>query len=108
MAHRIATVASVTTLIALAGCGGGLFAPEGPASNAFLNKVDTACGRLTIGTQPMDYLLSVENNDTTFIDLTAKLGTGEIGADTYRQGINTAYPAGDNGPAIDCVINQLE
>jgi hypothetical protein len=108
MAHRIAVLATAALLTTLNGCGGGLLAPEGPVSNAFLNKVNAACGRLSIGTQPMDYLLQVETNDTTFIDETAKLGTGEIDADTYREAINSAYPAGKNGPAIDCVIDQLE
>jgi hypothetical protein len=91
----------------LAGCGGDLIAPEGPASNAFLNQVETACGNLSIGTQPISYLLDVSSDDVTFLDETAKLGAGEIDPAAYRQAINGFYPTGNNRPAIDCVIAQL-
>ncbi len=91
----------------LAGCGGGLMAPEGPASNAFLNQVDAACSHLSIGKQPIGYLLDVNTDDVTFLDETAKLGTGVIAPDTYRQAINSFYPTGNNQPAIDCIIAQL-
>jgi len=94
-------------LAALAGCGGGLIAPEGPASNAFLNKVNAACGKLSIGTQTIDYLLDVDSNDVTFLDETAKLGAGEMDPAAYREAINGFYPAGNNAAAIDCVIAQL-
>jgi len=106
MAHRTAAIALVTAL-ATAGCGGNLVAPEGPASNAFLNKVDAACGKLNIGDQPIDYLLGDASDDVTFVDETAKLGTGEITPATYRDDLNSYYPVGNNGPAIDCVIKQL-
>jgi hypothetical protein len=101
-------ITAAALLATLTGCGGDLIAPEGAVSNAFLNKVDTACGRLTIGTQPIDYLLDVSNDDVSFLDETAKLGAGKIDADTYRDAINSFYPTGNNRPAIDCVIRQLD
>ncbi|MGD2021429.1 MAG: hypothetical protein PVJ47_10255 [Thiohalocapsa sp.] len=103
--HRL--VPTLPLLALLAGCGGDLMAPEGAASNAFLNKVAGACGNLSIGTQPINYLLDISNDDVTFLDETAKLGTGEIDPDTYREAINGFYPTGNNEPAIDCVIAQL-
>lgn len=45
-----ALVLAVTAL-APAGCGGGLVAPEGPQSNAFLNQVAANCAKLSIGNQ---------------------------------------------------------
>ncbi len=108
MAYPIGTIAGCALLATLTGCGGDLVAPEGPVSNAFLDQVDTACGGLSIGTRPIDYLLDVSSDDVSFLDETAKLGTDEIDAETYRDAINSFYPAGNNGPAIDCVIGQLD
>lgn len=106
--HRPTRAAIVLPLlIAVAGCGGDLIAPEGAASNAFVNKVDAACGHLSIGLQPINYMLDVSNDDVIFLDETAKLGTGEIDPDTYRQAINGFYATGNNKAAIDCVIAQL-
>lgn len=108
MARRTARIITATVLLAtVAGCGGDLIAPEGAASNAFLNKVDAACGHLSIGLQTIDYMLDVSNDDVTFLDETAKLGAGEIDPDTYRDAINSFYPTGNNRPAIDCVIAQV-
>jgi len=54
------TIAKQQTLalaiLASTGCGGGLIAPEGAQSEAFLNQVRTRCGRYNIGTQPINYL----------------------------------------------------
>lgn len=100
--------ALLTTAVLLTGCGGTLVAPEGPASNAFLNKVDERCGKLSIGAQPIDYLLDSDSNDTTFLDETAKFGAGMIDAETYASDINSFYPAGDNRAAISCIVGLLE
>lgn len=101
-----AALASLTLLVA--GCGGSLIAPEGPASNAFLNRVEARCGKLSVGSQPINYLLGSSSDDTTFIDETTKLGAGMIDAATYASDINSFYPMGDNQAAIDCVIGLVE
>ncbi|WP_462322055.1 hypothetical protein [Halochromatium sp.] len=101
-----AALASLTLLVA--GCGGSLIAPEGPASNAFLNRVEARCGKLSVGSQPINYLLDSSSDDTTFIDETTKLGAGMIDASTYASDINSFYPMGDNQAAIDCVIGLVE
>jgi hypothetical protein len=106
MAHRNLTAAAL--LATLSGCGGTLIAPEGPASNAFLDQVASACGKHSIGKQPINYLLNVNSNDVTFLDETAKLGAGTLTPDTYRDAINAFYPTGNNGAGIDCVIAQLD
>ncbi len=94
--------------LALAGCGGGLVAPEGPASNAFLDQISTSCGKFNIGTQPIDYLLSANSDDTYFMDEASKLSAGEIDKATFTNDINSFYPVGNNDRAIQCIFEQLE
>ena len=94
--------------LSLAGCGGGLMAPEGPQSNAFLDQISDNCGKFNIGSQPIDYLLSANSNDTYFMDETGKLSAGEIDKATYTNDINSFYPVGNNDRAIQCIFEQLE
>jgi hypothetical protein len=100
------TLAAIA-ILASSGCGGGLVAPEGPQSEAFLNQVQTSCGRYNIGSRPINYLLSVNNSDTYFIDETSKLAAGEIDRDTYASDINAFYPVGSNDDALNCIFEQL-
>ncbi|MBK5940436.1 hypothetical protein [Halochromatium roseum] len=92
----------------LGGCGGTLVAPEGPASNAFLDKVDERCGKLSVGGQPISYLLDVDSNDTTFLDETAKLGAGMIDGQTYVNDLNSFYPTGNNQAAMRCILGLVD
>jgi hypothetical protein len=109
MKHRsLRTILPAVAAIALTGCGGNLVAPEGSASNAFLDQVDANCGNLNIGSQPIRYLLSGQGNDTYFIDQTSKLSAGEIDRSTYTNDINSFYPAGANSRALDCIFAQLD
>ncbi len=101
-------LAMVFPALFVSACGGTLVAPEGPASNAFLDKVDQRCGKLSVGSQPINYLLDINSNDTTFLDETAKLGAGRIDAQTYASDINSFYPGGDNAAAISCVVGLVE
>lgn len=104
--HKVA--AGVLALFVLSGCGGGLVAPEGPESNAFLNRVDANCGRLNIGNQPIDYLLDMNSNDTYFIDEASKLSAGMVDKATFANDINSFYPTGSNGAALECIFAQLD
>lgn len=104
----IYTLITAGLLTAVAGCGGNLVAPEGTQTNAFLNKVNANCGKLTVGAQPIGYLLGNNSDDTYFVDETSKLAAGRIDQSTYASDINAFYPAGDNGPALDCVFAQLD
>ncbi len=108
MPHAVTPVVFTSLALLLAGCGGSLVAPEGPASNAFLNRVDARCGKLSVGSQPINYLLDSSSDDTTFIDETAKFGAGMIDAETYASDINSFYPMGNNQAAIDCVTGLAE
>ena len=94
-------------LFALTACGSTLVAPEGAASNAFLDQVQSACGKLNIGAQPIDYLLGEASDDTYFVDETSKLGAGRIDRATYTNDINSFFPAGDNRAALACIFDQL-
>jgi hypothetical protein len=108
MQHSFRLTTALAATLAVTGCGGGLMAPEGPAANAFLNKVDANCGKLTVGIQPIDYMLSNGTDDTTFLDETGKFGAGEMDKAAYASSINSFYPAGDNTAAINCVAAQLD
>jgi len=108
MPQVLPTAALATLALMLGGCGGNLVAPEGPASNAFLDQVNASCGKFDVGGQPIDYLLSTSSDDVTFLDETAKLGAGTIDANTYASDINSFYPIGNNKAAIDCVIGLVE
>jgi hypothetical protein len=94
-------------ILVSSGCGGGLVAPEGPQSEAFLNQVQSSCGRYNIGARPINYLLSANSDDTYFLDETSKLAAGDIDRDTYASDINAFYPAGSNKAALDCIFEQL-
>ncbi|MEA3640098.1 MAG: hypothetical protein VBE63_09165 [Lamprobacter sp.] len=108
MPHVVTFATLASAALLLGGCSGSLVAPEGPASNAFLNQVDARCGKLSVGSQPIGYLLDMSSDDTTFMDETAKLGAGTIDAETYASDINSFYPSGNNQAAIDCVIGLVE
>jgi len=97
----------VASVLALCACGGGVLAPEGPQSNAFLNKISANCGKLRIGDQPIDYLLSVDSNDDYFIDEASKLSAGEIDKATFTEDINGFYPTDSNQPALACIFAQM-
>ena len=90
------------------GSGGGLIAPEGKASNDFLDRIDARCGKLSIGNQPLNYLLDENNNDVYFIDEASKLAAGEVDRATFTSDINAFYPTGRNDQALACIFAQLD
>ncbi len=110
---RSATVnlSLLAAVIVLHGCGGGLVTPdsvvENPGAEAFLDQVDKRCGKLSIGNQPLSYLLDVNSNDAYFIDETSKLYFGKVDQSTFADDINSFYPTGANQPALDCIFAQL-
>jgi len=109
MKHITPDILSASAIaLALAGCGGDLVAPEGPATNSFLNQVAAQCGHQMIGKQTIAYLLDVNSNDVYFVDETSKLAAGEIDKSTYADDINSFYPTGSNQAGLDCVFRQLK
>ncbi len=101
------STAIAITLFSLSGCGGGVLAPEGAASNAFLDQVAANCGKLKIGNQPIEFLLDVNSNDVYFVDETSKLSAGQVDKSTYTNDINAFYPTDTNQAALDCILDQL-
>ena len=93
--------------LALGGCGAGGFSQEGPASNAFLDKVQANCGKLSVGHQTIGWLLSSNSADTTFVDATTKLYSGQFSQSDYASFIDSFYPTGTNESALDCIFDQL-
>ena len=97
-------------LLVLTGCGPGGFARdalvEDPGAEAFLNRIQQNCGKLSVGNQPLNWLLSSTSDDVTFIDMTSKYYFGQFSAKDYTDGINAFYPTGTNQPALDCIFKQ--
>ncbi|MEJ2327859.1 MAG: hypothetical protein P8Y27_16560 [Chromatiaceae bacterium] len=95
----------------LAACGRVGFAPdalmENPGADQFLNVIGSACGSQRIGDQSLAFLLSVNSNDTYFIDETTKLYFGDVSRQQYASDINAQYPSDTNQGAIDCVFSKL-
>jgi hypothetical protein len=95
---------------ALTGCGPNGFARDSLVENkgaeAFLNRIQNNCGKLSVGNQPLNWLLSTSSNDVTFVDMTSKLYLGQFSPKDYTDGINAFYPTGTNQPALDCIFKQ--
>lgn len=98
-------------VLALAGCGADGLARdsliEDPGAEAFLDRIERNCAKLSVGNQQLDWMLSQDNNDTVFVDTTSKYYFGQISAAQYRSNIEAFYPTGTNGPALDCIDAQL-
>ncbi|MBK1722997.1 hypothetical protein [Thiocystis violacea] len=106
MKRRI--LCSAIVVFGLSGCGGGVLAPEGAASNAFLDQVAANCGKLKIGNQPIEFLLDVNSSDVYFVDETSKLSAGQVDQSTYATDINAFYPTDTNQAALNCIFDQLD
>jgi hypothetical protein len=94
-------------LLALAGCGAGGFSQEGVGTNDFLNRIQQNCGKYSIGHQPIDWLLSDSNTDTTFVDATSKLYSGQFSRSDYEDYLSSFDPGGTSQAALDCIYKQL-
>lgn len=101
-----AILTSACVLI-VAGCGAGGFAQEGPGANDFLNRVEQNCGKLSVGHQPIGWLLSESSTDTTFVDATSKLYSGQFSRADYEGYLGSFYPGGTNRATLDCIYGQL-
>jgi hypothetical protein len=91
----------------LAGCGAGGFAQESPGADAFLDRVQTHCGKYSVGHQPIGWLLGASSNDTTFVDATTKLFSGQFSRSDYQDSLNSFYPGGTSQATLDCIYRQL-
>lgn len=80
---------------------------ENKGAEAFLDRVAKNCGKLSLGNQPVDYLLDENSDDTYFIDESSKLYFGKVDRDTYSADINSFYPTGSNQHTLRCVFEQL-
>jgi hypothetical protein len=96
---------------ALAGCAGDPALAdrvvENTGAEAFFDQVGENCGKLSVGSQQLDYLLGMSSDDTYFVDETSKLYFGRVGREAYSTDINAFYPGGNNQLALDCVFEQL-
>jgi hypothetical protein len=111
---RIAVLAGVTGafMLAVSGCGGDLVAPdsvvEDPGAEAFFNRIADACGHLSLGNRPLNYLINVGDDNVYFLDETSKLYFGRVDRTTYANDINAFFPGGMNMPALSCIFAQLD
>ncbi|WP_242467378.1 hypothetical protein [Thiocapsa imhoffii] len=99
-------------VLALSGCGGDLIAPdslfETPGAEAFYNQIADVCGHLSVGNQPLNYLINVSDDNVYFLDETSKLYFGRIDRSTYATDLNGFYPTGTNTAALNCIFEQLD
>ncbi len=102
----------LASLLALSGCG----TPDGfardalienPGADAFLTRIGQVCGKETVGNQRLNWMLSGDNDDTTFVDTTTKLYFGTFTRAQYSDAINAFYPTGTNQPALTCIFGLL-
>ncbi len=109
--NRFGAAMLTAFVLAATGCGTNGFAPdalvENPGADAFLNRIQQQCGKLSVGDQPLNYLLSSSSNDTYFVDATSKLYLGTFDKKQYADSINAFYPTGTNQPALDCIFAKL-
>ena len=96
--------------LALTGCGPNGFArdalDENPQAEAFLDRIEKNCAKLSVGNQPLNWLLSTSSNDTYFVDATSKYYLGQFSQKDYTDSINAFYPTGTNQPALNCIFKQ--
>lgn len=106
---RLPLLAAVAALT-LHACG-TVVAPdallENPGAEAFLDRVGSHCGKLSIGNQTLGYLLDENSDDTYLVDESSKLYFGDVSRATFANDINSFYPTGENQPALDCLFAQL-
>lgn len=93
----------------LGGCGQDLIAPdslvESAGADAYLDRIAKNCGKLSLGARNVEYVVNFAN-DAFFLDVTSKFYHGRISAAQFADDVNTSFLAGDNGPAIRCMIAQ--
>ena len=111
-ARRVGTAVILSTI--LAGCGGGLIAPdpwiEDPGADAFLDRVSKQCAGKTIGGRTLSEMLTAFQNDAQqdyFIDVTTKLYAGRISQEAYTSDIDAFFPRGDNKAGLNCIFDTL-
>lgn len=114
MRQHIQAMLSVGVLVgttALTGCAGDPALSdrivEDKGAEAFLDQVEQNCGTLSVGNQQLKYLLSVNSDDTYFVDESSKLYSGRVDKDAFATDIEAFYPGGGNQPALDCIFEQL-
>jgi hypothetical protein len=105
------SVGALVGTTALTGCAGDPALSdrfvENKGAEAFLDRIEQNCGTLSVGNQQLKYLLSVNSDDTYFVDETSKLYFGRVEKDAYSTDINAFYPTGTNQAALDCIFQQL-
>lgn len=100
------TALTSACVLILAGCGAGGFAQESPGANDFLNRVQQNCGKYSVGHQPIGWLLGASSTDTTFVDATSKLYSGQFSRADYEDYLNSFYPGGTSQAALNCIYSQ--
>jgi hypothetical protein len=98
--------------LALPGCGADGFSRdsvvESSGAEAFLDRIQTNCSKLSVGNQQLGWLLQPGSNDVGFVDAASKYYLGQFDGKQFRDYINSFYPTGTNQPALDCIDSQLQ
>jgi hypothetical protein len=109
--RRVCPMGFPLLALVLVGCGADGFARDSVVENSgaedFLDRIQQQCGKLSVGNQQIDYLLSPGSNDVDFVDVASKYYLGQFTAQQFRDNIEAFYPTGTNGPALDCIDAQI-
>jgi hypothetical protein len=97
--------------LALQGCGADGFARdtliENKGAEAFLDRVQQACAKLSVGNQQIAQLMEPGSNDVGFVDAASKYYLGQFTTKQFHDYIEAFYPTGTNGPALACIDAQM-
>ena len=108
--RRICIAGFMFGTLGLAACGNPVVddrVVENSGAEAFLDRIAKNCGSLSVGNQPLNYLLDQSNDDTYFVDESSKLYFGRVDKAAFATDINAFYPTGTNQRALDCIFEQL-
>jgi hypothetical protein len=104
-AHWLAAVALLP--LAIAACAPDAWKPN-PNYDAFLNKVERACGTARIGELTVSQLMNPASAQSSayFVDLTSRLDLGRISTEDYVLGISSTFNTMRDSAGIRCVLAQ--
>jgi hypothetical protein len=102
--------AAVAVLLSMAACAPDAFRPE-PAYDAFLNRVESACGSMRLGPVTIRDLIQSQGalgqqQGPYLLDVTSRWYNGRISEADYREAVAASFIVPSSDPAITCIVGQ--
>lgn len=91
--------------LALAACAPHAWGPE-PGFDAYLDRVQQACGNMRIGSFMIGWDL-INSQNPAFLDATSRMYYGKISRQDYAGFVASFASTSPDSPGIGCVIGQL-